>query len=56
MNPYENELLPAIAVSMTDASFGVVLALCALFMLVPFAMLAALVYRGIRRPTRNDRG
>lgn len=55
MNPYDNELLPTTAVSITDASMGVVLVLCALFMLVPFAMLAGLVYSGIRRRTRNDR-
>lgn len=55
MNPYQNELLPSIAVSITDASMGVVLALSALFMLAPFAMLVGLVYNGIRRRTGNDR-
>ena len=55
MNPYESELLPSIAVSITDASMGIVLALCALFMLMPFAMLVGLVYIGIRRRTGNDR-
>jgi len=55
MNPYDHELLPTAAVSITDASMGVVLALCALFMLVPFAMLVGLVSSGIRRRTRNDR-
>jgi hypothetical protein len=55
MNPYDNELLPTTAVSITDVSTVLVLALCALFMLVPFAMLVALVSSGIRRRTRNDR-
>jgi hypothetical protein len=55
MNPYQNEVLTTTAVSVTDASIAVVLALCALFMLAPFAMLVALVYSGIRERTRNDR-
>ena len=55
MNPYDNELLPTTAVSITDASIGVVLALCAVFMLLPFVMLAGLVYSGIRERTRKGR-
>jgi len=55
MSPYDNELLPTIAVSITDASIGIVLALCALFMLMPFVMLAGLVYGGIRGRTRKGR-
>jgi len=48
MYPYAREVLPAIAASVTDVSHGVILALSALFLLMPFAMLAALVYSGIR--------
>ena len=55
MNTYESELLPSIAVSITDASMGVVFALSALFMLMPCAMLVGLVYSGIRRRTGTDR-
>jgi len=55
MNPYENELLPTTAVSITDASIGIVLALSALFMLLPFVMLVGLVYSGIRQRSRKGR-
>jgi hypothetical protein len=55
MGPYDNEMLPTVAVSITDASIGVVLALSALFMLMPFVMLVGLVCNGIRRRTRKDR-
>jgi hypothetical protein len=55
MNPYDNDLLATTAVSFTDASIGVVLALSAVFMLLPFVMLAGLVYSGIRERTRKDR-
>jgi hypothetical protein len=48
MYPYANEVLPATAVSVTDVSHGVVLALSACFLLMPFVMLAGLVYSGIR--------
>jgi hypothetical protein len=48
MYPHASEVLPAIAASVTDVSHGVVLALCACFLLMPFVMLGALVYSGIR--------
>jgi hypothetical protein len=48
MNPYEEELLPTIAVSVADVSYGVVLVLCVCIMLVPLAMLVVLVHSGIR--------
>jgi hypothetical protein len=48
MSPAESSVLPATAASVTDVSHGVVLALSALFLLMPFAMLAGLVFRGIR--------
>jgi hypothetical protein len=47
MYPYESDVLPATAASVTDVSHGVVLALSACFLLMPFAMLAGLVYSGI---------
>jgi hypothetical protein len=56
MNLNQCELLPSAAVSITDASMGVVFVLCALFMLVPFAMFVGLVYSGLRRRTRDHRG
>jgi hypothetical protein len=49
MNPYENALIPPTAASATDVSHAVVLVLCVGFMLAPFAILAGLVYSGIRR-------
>ena len=55
MNLYENDALPAIAMSITDVSIGVVLALSAIFLLLPFVMLAGLVYSGIRERTRKGR-
>ena len=55
MNPYDNDLLATTAVLFTDASIGVLLALSAVFMLLPFVMLAGLVYSGIRERTRKDR-
>jgi hypothetical protein len=48
MHPYASEMLPATAASVTDVSHGVVLALSACFLLLPFAMIAGLVYSGIR--------
>jgi hypothetical protein len=48
MYPYESNVLPATAASVTDVSHGVILALSALFLLIPFAMLVGLVYSGIR--------
>ena len=48
MHPYASEMLPATATSVTDVSHGVVLALSACFLLLPFVMLAGLVYSGIR--------
>lgn len=53
MNPYDQQALTTTAVSVTDASIAIVLALSALFMLAPFAMLVGLVYSGIRERTRN---
>ena len=53
MRHLENELLPTNAASITDVSHGIVLVLCAAFMVVPFAMLIGLVCRGIR--TRRQR-
>ena len=44
----ESNVLPATAASVTDISHGVILALSALFLLMPFAMLVSLVYSGIR--------
>jgi hypothetical protein len=55
MNLYENDALPAIAMSVTDVSIGVVLALSAIFLFLPFVMLAGLVYSGIRERTRKGR-
>jgi hypothetical protein len=55
MNSYNNELLSTTAVSITDASIGIVLALCALFMLFPFVMLVGLIYSGIRQRSRKGR-
>ena len=55
MHPYETDLLPMSAMSITDASIGVVLALSAVFMLLPFVMLAGLVYSGIRGRSRRGR-
>jgi hypothetical protein len=55
MNPYETDVLPATAASVTDVSHGVVLALCACFLLMPFAMLAGLVYSSIRSRRRARR-
>jgi hypothetical protein len=48
MYPNASEVLPASAASVTDVSHGVVLALSACFLLMPFVMLAGLVYSGIR--------
>jgi hypothetical protein len=48
MNPFEHELLRTAAASITDVSNGIVLVVCAGFMLAPFAMLVGLVYSGIR--------
>jgi hypothetical protein len=48
MSPAESSVLPATAASVIDVSHGVVLALSALFLLMPFAMLAGLVLSGIR--------
>jgi hypothetical protein len=48
MYPNASEVLPATAASATDVSHGVVLALSACFLLMPFVMLAGLVYSGIR--------
>jgi hypothetical protein len=45
---YASEVLPATAASVTDVSHGVVVALSACFLLIPFVMLAGLVYSGIR--------
>jgi hypothetical protein len=42
MYQYESDVLPATAASVTDVSQGVALALSALFLLMPFAMLAGL--------------
>jgi hypothetical protein len=47
MYPYDSNVLPAIAASVTDVSHGIVLALSACFLLMAFAMLAGLVYSGI---------
>jgi hypothetical protein len=44
----DSNVLPATAASVTDVSHGVILALSALFLLMPFVMLAGLVYSGIR--------
>jgi hypothetical protein len=52
MNPYESELLPTTAASVTDVSNGIVLVLSALFMLMPLVMLVGLVYSGIRNRRR----
>jgi hypothetical protein len=56
MYPYASEALPATAASVIDVSHGVVLALSACFLLMPFVMLAGLVYSGIRsrRMARRD--
>ena len=54
MNPYESELSPITAASVTDVSHGIVLVLCALFMLMPLVMLAGLVYSGIRDRRRTS--
>jgi hypothetical protein len=48
MHPFAIGVPPTIAASVTDVSHGVVLALSACFLLMPFAMLAGLVYSGIR--------
>jgi hypothetical protein len=48
MHPYASEVLPTTAASLTDVSHGVVLALSACFLLMPFVMLAGVVYSGIR--------
>ena len=48
MYPSDSIVLPATAASVTDVSHGVILALSALFLLMPFVMLAGLVYSGIR--------
>ena len=48
MYPSDSNVLPATAASVTDVSHGVILALSALFLLMPFVMLAGLVYSGIR--------
>jgi hypothetical protein len=48
MYPFESNVLPATAASVTDVSHGVILALSALFLLMPLAMLVGLVYSGIR--------
>lgn len=48
MYPSESSVLPATAASATDVSHGVILALSALFLLMPLAMLVGLVYSGIR--------
>ena len=54
MIPYEDWLSSTTAASVTDISNGVVLVLSACFMLVPFVMLAGLLYSGIRnRRLRN---
>ena len=55
MIPYSNEALTTTAVSVNDVSITIVLALSALFMLAPFAMLVGLVYSGIRNRTRRRR-
>jgi hypothetical protein len=52
MSPYQNELLPVTAASMTDVSHAVVLVLSVGFMLTPFAILVGLVYGGIHRRRR----
>jgi hypothetical protein len=48
MYPFESNVLRATAASVTDISHGVILALSALFLLMPFAMFVGLVYSGIR--------
>ena len=54
MNPYESELSPITAASVTDVSHGIVPVLCALFMLMPLLMLAGLVYSGTRDRRRTS--
>jgi uncharacterized membrane protein len=49
MYPYHDELVSTtFADSITEVSHGVVYVLSAGFMLIPFAMLIALLYAGIR--------
>ena len=52
MSPYQSELLPVAAASITDVSHAVILVLCVGFMLMPFAILVGLAYGGIRRRRR----
>ena len=48
MYPYPSDVLPATAASVTDVSHGFILALSGCFLLMPFVVLAGLVYSGIR--------
>jgi hypothetical protein len=52
MNGYEPDLLLASTDAITDVSYGVVYVLCAAVMLIPVAMLVALIY-GARRERKR---
>jgi hypothetical protein len=56
MNPYEQALPLTNALSITDASYGVVLVLCAFLMMMPIAMFFGLLYSGLRNRRAKSAG
>lgn len=58
MYPYDDELLSTtLADSITEVSHGIVYVLCAGIMLIPLALLVALLYSGFRqRRLKNANG